>query len=76
MENGNGAGQVENTGAHSKDLPAAKERRAGSTGAFGPGPCHPCLLVSSARQAAGESGGLSPGLCKRELEGEGYVVYM
>lgn len=61
VENVNGAGQVENIGAHSKDLTSAKERRTRSSGAFGQSPSRPCLLVSAPSQATAQSSNLRTG---------------
>ena len=49
------AGQVENTGAHGKNIPAAKEGRASAPGALGQGPRCPCLLVPTASQATAQT---------------------
>lgn len=49
------AGQVEDLGAHSQDLPTAEEGRTGPTGALGPGARSPCLLVPASSQAPAET---------------------
>lgn len=49
------AGQVEDAGAHGKDLPAAEEGRTGPSRALGPGPLRPLLLVTEASQAPAEA---------------------
>jgi len=41
---------MENTGAHGKNIPSAKEGRACSPGALRQGPNCPCLLVPAASQ--------------------------
>ena len=51
----NCAGQMENTGAHGKNIPAAKEGRARAPGALGQGPRCPCLLVPTASQATAQT---------------------
>ena len=49
------AGQVEDLGAHSQDLPTAEEGRTGPSRALGPGPLRPLLLVTEASQAPAEA---------------------
>lgn len=54
------AGQMEDTGTHSKNLPAAKEGRAGASGAAGQSPNVPCLLVPRTSQATAQTPSLPP----------------
>lgn len=46
---------MENPGAHSKNIPSAKEGRAGATRALGQGPHRSRLLVPTASQATDET---------------------
>lgn len=46
-----GAGQMEDFGAHGKDLSSAEEGGASASGSLGPSSLGSCLLVSAAGQA-------------------------